>query len=55
MPRLPEELDALEALLGRVVAGPTFAASELPSPTDAEHAAPSAPSAPEEQPTLGLD
>jgi hypothetical protein len=46
---------ALESLLGRVVAGPTFAAVELPSPTEAERAAPSAPSAPAEQPTLGLD
>ncbi|HEY5275213.1 MAG TPA: hypothetical protein VIK38_01535 [Coriobacteriia bacterium] len=46
---------ALESLLGRVVAGPTFSAAELPSPTDAERAAPSAPSAPEEQPMLGLE
>ena len=44
----------LESLLGRVVAGPTFLAANLPSPTDAERAAPSAPSPPEEQPTLGL-
>lgn len=46
---------ALESLLDRVVAGPTFTAAEMPSPTDAERAAPSAPSAPEDQPTLGLD
>jgi len=45
---------ALESLLGRVVAGPAFSAAELPPPTDAERAAPSAPSPPEEQPTLGL-
>jgi hypothetical protein len=46
---------ALESLLGRVVAGPTFTAAELPSPTDAERAAPSAPGTPEGQRTLGLD
>lgn len=46
---------ALESLLSRVVAGPTLTAAELPSPTDAERAAPSASSTPEEQPTLGLD
>jgi Type ISP C-terminal specificity domain len=45
---------ALESLLGRVVAGPTFAAVELPSPTEAERAAPSAPSESDEQPMLGL-
>jgi len=45
----------LESLLGRVVAGPTFSAAELPSPTEAERAAPSASHAPEEQPTLGFD
>ena len=46
---------ALESLLGRVVAGPTFTAAELPAPTNAERAAPSTPSPPDEQPTLGLD
>jgi hypothetical protein len=46
---------ALESLLGRVVAGPTFIAAELPSPTDAERAAPSASGTPEEQPTLGFN
>lgn len=46
---------ALESLLGLVVASPTFAAADLPSPTVDERAAPSAPSAPEDQPTLGLD
>ena len=45
----------LESLLGRVVAGPAFAAADLPSPTADERAAPSAPTAPEDQPTLGLD
>jgi hypothetical protein len=45
---------ALESLLSRIVAGPTFSAADLPSPTPEERAAPNAPSAPEEQPTLGL-
>lgn len=45
---------ALESLLGRVVRGPTLTAAGLPSPTEPERAAPSAPGALEEQPTLGL-
>ncbi len=46
---------ALESLPDRVVTGSTFTAAELPSPTEAERAAPSAPSASDERPTLGLD
>ncbi len=45
---------ALKSLLDRIVAGPTFTAAELPSPTEAQRAAPSAPGAPDERPTLGL-
>ena len=46
---------ALESLLGRIVAGPCFKAVDLPTPTEAERAAPSEPEAPEALPTLGLE
>ena len=48
------EIATLEHI-GRIVAGPTLAASELPLTTHAARAAPSTPTAPDEEPTLGLD
>jgi hypothetical protein len=45
---------ALDSLLGRIIAGEYFMAAELPTPTEAERAAPSEPEAPEGLPTLGL-
>jgi len=46
---------ALESLLARIVAGPCFLAADLPTPTDAERAAPAATATAEELPTLGLE
>lgn len=44
----------LVSLLGRLAGGSTFLASELPSPTRAERAAPSASTVPDEQQSLDL-
>jgi len=45
----------LDSLLGRIIAGECFMAAELPTPTEAERAAPSEPEAPEALPTLRLE